>query len=316
VGQRVKARALSETEHRSRILREVADALVDRFGEDMFIRIGPSLQAWRHSLVLEAFAPNTSSAPASLEIDEAQAYLEVGDAVDCVFFENHLLDDDVSRWATERITAAGERGLEMWVDPRHHIFGGQNQARIVGEDFLEVTPKRRGRLRLNITTEPWGPPSATQLADPIPRIARKGTAFLVDSALPEALQQIALSARQEFRDRISIVTRMDVLGGTRILEVLPTNPEASPMRIKQLGPDSIGTSTGDSQYFEYEFTPIQRDAAEQWVLNVGRLGLLESTVWRGSGYRFVNAPATPEAIVAAESNPRVRDISVWHPWRW
>ena len=89
---------MTDAEHRSRILQEVAGSLVDRFGGDMYIRIGPSIQTRRRSLILEVFAPNTSSAPASLEIDETQAYLVIGDAVDCVLFEKHLLDDDVSRF--------------------------------------------------------------------------------------------------------------------------------------------------------------------------------------------------------------------------
>ena len=227
-------------------------------------------------MILEAFAPNTLSAPVNLEIDEAEAYLEVGDAVDCALFEKHLLDSDVSRWAIARITAAGERGLEMWRDSRQHLFGGQNQARIVGEDFLDITPKRRARLTLTVTTEPWHKPGTMQLTDPIPTTMRKGTAFFVDSAVPKALQGIALNARQTFGPGISIVTRMDELGRTRILEVLPTDRESSRMRIKELGPDSIGMSTGFSQYFEYEFTPVPRDEADSWVLDVGALGLLET----------------------------------------
>lgn len=307
---------MSEAEHHARILRETANAIVNRFGDDMFIRIGPSPQPWRHSVTLEVFAPNTTSASVNLEIDDAQVCLEIGDAIDCVLVEKHLLDDGASRWAIERITAAGERGLEMWKDSRRPMFGGLNQARIVGEDFLDISAKHRARLTLAVKTEPWGQPSATtQLPDPIPRAARNGTAFLVDAALPTALQQIALSARQEFGAQISIVTRMDAVGRTRILEVLPTDREANRMRIKELGPDSIGMSTGDSQYFEYEFTPVEGDRAEGWVLDVGRLGLLETTVSRGPAYWFVNGPATPEAIAAAESDPRVTDMSIWHSWR-
>jgi hypothetical protein len=306
---------LSETEYRTRILREIASTITHRFGADMFIRIGPSLDPWRRSVILEVIAPNTLSAPVNLEIDEAEAYLVVGDAVDCVLFEKHVLDDDVSRWAIERITAAGERGLEMWQDSRRHLFGGQNQARIVGEDFLDVTANRRARLTLTVTTEPWGTPGVTQLVDPIPGTMRKGTAFLVDTALPEALQQIALNARQEFGAGVSIVTRMDGIGRTRFLEVIPTNRKASRMRIKEVGPSSIGMSTGGSQYFEYEFTPVPRDNAMKWVLDVGRLGLLESTIRRGGVSWFVNGPATPEASAAAKSNPRVSETSIWHPWR-
>lgn len=281
----------------------------------MFIRIGPSPQSWRHSVTLEVFAPNTTSPSVNLVIDDAQACLEIGDAVDCVLVEKHPLDDGVSRWAIERITAAGERGVEMWKDSRRPLFGGLNQARIVGEDFLGISAEHRARLTLAVKTEPWGQPGASQLPDPIPRAARNGTAFLVDTALPTALQQIASSARQEFGAQISIVTRMDAVGRTRILEVLPTDREASRMRIKEFGPDSIGMSTGDSQYFEYEFTPVERDRAEGWVLDVGRLGLLETIVSRGRAYRFANGPATPEAIAAAESDPRVTDMSIWQPWR-
>lgn len=281
----------------------------------MFIRIAPTLDPWGRSVILEIIAPNTLSTPVNLEMDDAEAYLEVGDAVDCTLFEKHPLDADVSQWATERITAAGERGLEMWQDSRPHLFGGQSQARIVGEDFLDITPKRRTRLKLTLTTEPWGKPGATQLMDPISTTSRKGTAFLVDTALPTTIQQIALNARQEFGPGISIVTRMDALGKTRILEVLPTDRESSRMRIKELGPDQIGMSTGYAQYFEYEYTPVPRDEAEQWVLDVGRLGLLETTVRRGGVHWFENGPATPGAIAAAESNPRGSGMSIWHPWR-
>ena len=305
---------MPETKDRSRILQQIASTITHRFGDDLFIRIGPSLEPWRRSVILEAFAPNTLSAPVNLEIDEAEAYLKVGDAVDCVLFEKHLLDSDVSRWAIERITAVGERGLEMWRDSRRHLFGGQNQAPIVGEDFLDITAKRRARLTLTVRTEPWRKPGTTQLTDPIPTTMRKGTAFFVDSAVPKALQEIALNARQTFGPGISIVTRMDELGPTRILEVLPTDRESSRMRIKELGPDSIGMSTGFSQYFEYEFTPVPRDEADSWVLDVGALGLLETTVGRGGVYQFVNGPATSEAIAAAESNPRVSNMSIWHPW--
>lgn len=305
---------MPDIEYRTRILRQIASAITRRFGDDLFIRIGPAYDRWRRSVTLEVIAPNTSSAPVVLELDEAEAYLHVGDALDCVLFEKHLLDADVSRWAIERITAAGERGLEMWQDSRRHLFGGQNQARIVGEDFLDLAAKARSRLTLTVTTEPWGTPGATQLTDPIPKTERKDTVFFVDTALPTPLQQIALNARQEFGPGISIVTRMDELGRTPMLEVIPTNRESSRMRIKELGSDSIGTSTGDSQYCEYEFTPVPPDEVEQWVLDVGRLGLLETTVHRGVIFWFVNGPATPEAITAAEYNPRVRDMAIWDPW--
>lgn len=86
------------------------------------------------------------------------------------------------------------------------------------------------------------------------------------------------------------------------------------MRIKELGPGSIGVATGVYQYLEYEFKTIPLEEVEEWIINVGRFGLLETTVSRGRMYWFVNGPATPDAIAAAESNPRVGAEPVWRPW--
>ena len=299
---------------RTRISEDVARALADRFGDDLFIRIGPSLEPSRPSVVLEVFAPNTSAAPVTLELDELEAHLVIGDSHDCVLSEKRPVDEDLSSWAVERITAAGEWGVELWRDSRRHLFGGQHQARIVGEDFVDLSAKRRARLSLVLTTEPWDRSSSTDLEDPVPAAERNGTAFLVDATLPAALQRIALAARRQFGAGISVVSRMDTLGSARLIEVLPTDRTASRMRIRVLDSTTLGMSTGDSQYFEYEFTPVPMAEADKWVLDVGRLGLLETTVWRGRIYRFVNGPATPDAIAAASANPRVRDMATWKSW--
>lgn len=203
----------------------------------------------------------------------------------------------------------------MWRDSRRHLFGGQHEARLVNNDFQNVSDKRRARLTLSVTTEPWTVPGSTQLDDPLPTLERNGTAFLVDTALPKPLQEIALSARREFGAGVSIVTRMDALGATRLLEVLPTDREATRMRIKALPPNSLGMSTGESQYSEYEFAAVPLGEAEQWVLEVGRLGLLETTLWRGRIFSFINGPATPEAVAAAGDDPRVSDMPIWKSWR-
>lgn len=303
-----------DAESRTELLRAMSHSLTARFGDELFIRLGPNLEPWRASVVLEVFAPNTSSAPVHLEADEHELLLAFGDAIDCVLFEKRPLDADAFEWALDRITSAGEHGLEMWSDRRRHLFGGLHKARIVGEPFVDVSDKRRSRLTLAVTTEPWTVRGRTLVADPVAPSRRGSSAFLVDTQLPDTIQKIAMSARQEYQSAISIVTRMDELGGTRMLEVLPVDREASRMRIKQLKSGAIGLGTGDTQYFEYEFTPIPAANARDWVLDVGRLGLLESTVWRGPAYWFVNGPATPEAIEAAESNPRASIQTKWKPW--
>lgn len=299
---------------RTQLLERVAKALTHRFGNDLFIRIGPSLDWGRPTVALHAFPPNTSAAPATLELDELEAYLVIGESLDCILFEKRSMNEDVARWAIERVTAAGERGLEMWRDSRRHLFGGRNQARIVGEDFVDLPEKRRARLSLILVTERWDSRSSNDLDDPVPASERRGTVFLVAAALPAAVQRVALAARREFGAGISIVTRMDELGGDLLIEILPTDRQASRMRVRELSASSLGVSTGDWQYFEYEFDAVPLTETEQRVLDVGRLGLLETTVSRGRFYRFVNGPATPEAIAAAESNPRVSDLAVWKSW--
>ena len=264
--------------------------------------------------MLEVFGPNTSSAPVLLEADEHELYLTIGDAIDCVLFEKHALGADAFEWAAQRIISAGEHGVEMWRDRRRHLFGGQHEARILGEPFFDVSDKRRARLSLGVTTEPWTVPDRALLADPVAPPDRDGTAFLVDSHLPQRLQEIATTARKEFGAAISIVTRMDELCGAKMLEVLPVDREASRMRIKQLKSGAIGLGTGDDQYFEYEFAPVPAENAMEWVVDAGRFGLLETMVRRGPVYWFVNEPATPEAIEAAESNPRAGIQTKWKPW--
>jgi hypothetical protein len=303
-----------DTGARTDLLRVMSESLTAQFGDELFIRLGPTLEPWRASIGLEIFAPNTSSAPVLLEASEHELFLTFGDAIDCVLIEKRPLDADAFEWALDRIIGAGEHGIEMWRDRRRHLFGGQHKARIVREPFFDLSEKRHARLTLSLTTEPWTVPGRTLVADPVAPSGRDGSAFLVDTSLPKPLQEIATSARREFRSTISIVTRMDELGGTRMLEILPVDREASRMRIKQWKSGEIGLGTGDTQYFEYEFTPVQADDAVEWVLNVGRLGLLETTVWRGPVYWFVNGPATPEAIEAVQSNPRASVQTKWKPW--
>ncbi len=305
---------MSDIDSRTQVLEGIAHALTDRFGNDLLIRIGPSVDWGRPTVALQVFAPNTSAAPVTLELDELEAWLVIGESQDCILFERRSMDQDLSRWAVQRITAVGERGLEMWRDSRRHLFGGQNQARIVGEDFVDLTDKRRARLSLTLTTEPWDRRNSTDLEDPVPVSERRGTGFLVAATLPVAVQRIAIAARQEFRAGISIVTRMGELGGELLIEILPTDRQATRMRVRELSASSLGISTGDWQYFEYEFDTVPLAESEQRMLDIGRLGLLETTVSRGRIYWFVNGPATPEAIAKADSNPRVSDLAVWKSW--
>jgi hypothetical protein len=303
-----------DTESRTALLRSMSNSLTAKFGDDLFTRLGPTLEPWSGTVDMEVFAPNTHSAPALLEAGEHELFLTFGDAIDCVLFERRPVDEGAFEWALDRIVSAGEHGIEMWHDRRRQLFGGLHQARIVGEPFVDVNEKRLARLTLSATTEPWTTPGRTLLADPLAPAARNGTAFLVDTNIPKHLQEIATSARLQFGSAISIVTRMYELGGRRMLEILPVDREATRMRIKQLTSGAIDVSTGDTQYFEYEFTPVPIEDAVEWVLKVGQLGLLETTVWRGPIYWFVNGPATPEAVEGAESNPRASVQKIWKPW--
>lgn len=304
----------TDIDDRLRILREVGDALTERFGDDLLVRIGPDYAPWSRAVALEAFAPNTAAAPAELILEESEAILLIGDAAACALIERRPMDVDVATWAIDRISAVGERGVEMWRDSRRSLFGGQHMARIVGEDFTDISDKRRARLSLSLTTEPWTVPASHDLEDPVPRAERRGTVFLVDHALPASLQGIATRVRQEFGSGVSVVTRMDALDRPQMLEILPSDPKATRMRIRAISSQSVGVATGIYQYLEYEFDTIGLDEAEEWIINVGRYGLLETTVSRGRLYWFVNAPATPEAITAAEANPRVAAEPVWHTW--
>lgn len=99
-----------------------------------------------------------------------------------------------------------------------------------------------------------------------------------------------------------------------MLEILPTDHQATRMRIRETKAESLEVATGIYQYLEYEFDTLPLDEAEEWIINVGKHGLLETTVSRGRFYWFVNASATPEAIAAAEANPRVAAEPVWHTW--
>jgi hypothetical protein len=305
---------VTDSEDRLRILHDIGRTLTQRFGDDLFIRIGPHFEPWSGAVVMEVFAPNTATAPAEVTLDGDNCYLIFGDAIDRILFEQHPLDEHCASWVVERIVAAGERGLEMWRDSRRHLFGGQHRARVVGEEFTDLTEKHRARLSLSLTTEPWTTPASTDLEDPVPRVERGGTVFLVDHALPISLQRIARRARLEFGSGISVVTRMDELGQPRMLEILPADHKATRMRIKELGPASIEVSTGVYQYLEYEFQEIPAAEAEEWILDVGRFGLLETTLTRGRIFWFVNGPATPAAIAAAESNRRVSAEPLWQPW--
>jgi hypothetical protein len=44
----------------------MSESLTAHFGDELFIRLGPTLEPWRKSIGLEIFAPNTSSAPVLL----------------------------------------------------------------------------------------------------------------------------------------------------------------------------------------------------------------------------------------------------------
>lgn len=129
----------TDIDDRLRILREVGDALTERFGDGLLVRIGPDYAPWRRAVTLEVFSPNTATASAELMLEEDEAYLQIGDTLACALIERHAMDTDVATWAIERISAAGERGVEMWRDSRRYLFGGQHMALIVGEDFTDVS---------------------------------------------------------------------------------------------------------------------------------------------------------------------------------
>lgn len=303
-----------DIDDRLRILRVIGDALTERFGDGLLVRIGSDYAPWSRAVSMQVFAINTGAAPAELFLEESEATLLIGDAAACALIERHPMGTDVTAWAIERISVAGELGVEMWRDTRRHLFAGQHMARIVGEDFTDISDKRRARLSLSLTTEPWSVPASHDLQDPVPRAERRGTVFLVDQALPIALQRIATRVRQEFGSGVSVVTRMDALERPRMLEILPTDHQATRMRIRETKAESLEVATGIYQYLEYEFDTLPLDEAEEWIINVGKHGLLETTVSRGRFYWFVNASATPEAIAAAEANPRVAAEPVWHTW--
>jgi len=303
-----------DTERRTLGLQRVADGLIRHFGHGLFVRLGPSPEFWRESVLLQVFAPNTRTASVELEADENELYLIIGDAIDSILFERKALDDEAFTWAERRIITAGERGIELWRDRRRQLLGGSHRERIVGEDFEDVSDKHRLRLSLAETTAPWTDPGNALLADPIAAGEGASSVFLVDTGLSETLKELATVARREFGSAISLVTRRGSFGEPRYVEVLPTDREASRMRIRQSRAGTVEFTSGNNQYFEYEFTTVPLDSAVDWLVNAGRWGVMETTVRRGPVYRYVTGPATPGAVAAVQSNPRAHIDARWRPW--
>lgn len=294
------------------ILEEVRTALQAHFGEALFFRSGTSPEVWRSAQVLEIFPRNTAAASAELEADSAGLTVTIGSGIDCVFVEFRPHAADAASWAIEVLANAGDHGIEMWKDPRPHVLGGTNRVRIVGEPWVDVTARRQRHMKLLQPTEPWTRLGTHLLPDPSAP-EHESTAFLVDDRLPEKLKEIAIAVRREFGSAVSVVTRDGRVGGRRFVEILPSNRQSTRMRVEQTDRGEIETSTGHDQYFEYEFERVPTNDPVEWILNVGRYGLLETAVRRGRAYWFVNGPAHPGAVSEANAQPNTV-VSLWQPW--
>lgn len=288
------------------VLSDLAAFLRQRYGDEVFTRIAPAIQPWDPALRLEAYAPNTSTAAIEIELDRANGlYITFGNGIDCVLTEHHGWDDEAIRAVKQRLAQVCDAGIELWRDRRHHLFGGRNIARVVGERFPEeVTAKHASRLTLAETTEPWSSPGTHLVADPIADAGR--TAYFVDDRLPAPLLLIANEMRRRFGSAISIVTRTDAINRPPMIEILPNDQRAVQVRVQAAGEDKVGIGAGQHQYFEYEFTEHPLEEAVSWLGDVGANGLLETVRGR--------IAATPDAIEAVEADRKVTFSEVSPPW--
>lgn len=292
------------------LLQRLGAHLKGRYGDDVFVRIAPAIEPWRPALILEAYAPNTSAAALEVELDSQHAYLTIGNGIGCALFEHHDVNGEVADWLVSRITAACDLGIELWVDRRRHLFGGQNVAKIVGETFTQLTAKHASRLSLATTTEPWSAKGAHLIPDPIGDPG--STAYFVDDRLPESLRLIANEMRVRFGTAISIVSAKDPVERT-VIEILPQNELAARVRVHETSAGQVGISAGQNQYPEYEYDTLPFEDAVTWLNEVGTHGLLE-TVRGRTVYYFVNHAATPENIRAVEADRKVTFSEISPPW--
>jgi len=293
-----------------RLLADLSDAVVAHFGDAVVTRLAPSRYDWRDEVDLEIFPVNTSAPAANLVVDGVSLTLFA--ETDCgAYREPHRLDSTVFDWALERLIRLGESGMEQWSDTRPRKRGGVDVSRLIGDPFPEVSDSHRSRLRKSTVTTPWTDPARNLVPDPVER-PTPGF-FLVDDRLPDLVIEAARAVRTGFADSVSIVTRPGYDGNNQV-EVLPHATDASYMLIGVDGRGRVETSTGSSQRANGEFTTISDADPIDWILAVGRHGLLEAELTRGIISWDTNGPATAEAVAAAERDRRVSIARVWKPW--
>jgi hypothetical protein len=294
-----------------RVLTDLSTAVIAHFGDAVVTRLGPSRFDWRDEVDLEIFPLHTSAPSACLSADDVNITL-IAETSGGSYTEVHRLDETVFAWALERLILLGEAGMELWADRLSARSGGLTVSRLAGDPFPEVSDNHRSRLSLSQTTVPWTDPARFLVTDPIEHSTHGF--FLVDERLPQPIIDAAIAVRRQFADAVSIVTRPGHIG-TDLIEVMPHATDASYLTIAVDDRGFIATSTGSSQRANSEFTTITDADPTEWILAVGRHGLLESELTRGFISRDVNGPATPEAIAAANRARRVSIGKVWKPWR-